>query len=66
MVIAAAARVGIAANAVRPADFISDNLRIQVNLFDSAVASGVERFLFLGSSCIYPKFAEQPIREDAL
>lgn len=67
VVIAAAARVGgIAANARRPADFISDNVRIQVNLLDSAVASGVKRFLFLGSSCIYPKFAEQPIREEAL
>jgi GDP-L-fucose synthase len=52
-VISAAARVGgIAANSSRPAEFISDNLRIQVNLFDSAVATGVERFLFLGSSCI--------------
>jgi GDP-L-fucose synthase len=57
---------GIAANASRPADFFSDNLRIQVNLLDSAVATGVERFLFLGSSCIYPKLAEQPMREDAL
>jgi GDP-L-fucose synthase len=63
---AAAAVGGIAANASRPADFFSDNVRIQVNLFDSAVAKGVERFLFLGSSCIYPKLAEQPIREDAL
>jgi GDP-L-fucose synthase len=67
VVIDAAAVVGgIAANASRPADFFSDNVRIQVNLFDSAVANGVERFLFLGSSCIYPKLAEQPIREDAL
>ena len=67
MVIDAAAAVGgIAANASRPANFFSDNVRIQVNLFDSAVANGVERFLFLGSSCIYPKLAEQPIREDAL
>jgi GDP-L-fucose synthase len=67
VVIAAAARVGgIAANAARPVEFITDNLRIQVNLLDSAVASGVRRFLFLGSSCIYPKFAEPPIREDAL
>jgi GDP-L-fucose synthase len=67
VVVSAAARVGgIAANSDRPADFISDNLRIQVNLFDSAVATGVERFLFLGSSCIYPKFADQPIAEDAL
>ena len=67
VVIAAAARVGgIAANASRPAEFISDNLRIQINLFDSAVANGVERFLFLGSSCVYPKLVQQPIREDAL
>jgi GDP-L-fucose synthase len=67
VVIDAAARVGgIAANAGRPADFVSDNLRIQLNLLDSAVSSGVERFLFLGSSCIYPKFAAQPICEEAL
>lgn len=67
VVIAAAAVVGgIAANAARPTEFISDNVKIQVNLLDCAVASGVERFLFLGSSCVYPKFAEQPIREDAL
>ncbi|MCB0933868.1 MAG: GDP-L-fucose synthase [Mycobacterium sp.] len=67
VVIDAAALVGgIAANASRPADFFSDNLRIQVNLLDSAVASGVQRFLFLGSSCIYPKFTAQPIPETAL
>jgi GDP-L-fucose synthase len=67
VVINAAAVVGgIAANAARPADFLSDNLRIQVNLLDSAAATGVERFLFLGSSCIYPKFAPQPITEDSL
>lgn len=67
VVVAAAAVVGgIAANDARPAQFYSDNVRIQVNLLDSAVAHGVERFLFLGSSCIYPKFAEQPIRESAL
>lgn len=67
VVIDAAARVGgIAANAARPVDFLSDNLRIQLNLLDSAVAAGTERFLFLGSSCIYPKFADQPIREEAL
>ena len=67
IVINAAAVVGgIAANASRPADFLSDNLRIQVNLLDSAVTSGVERFLFLGSSCIYPKFAAQPLTEDSL
>jgi len=67
VVIDAAAIVGgIAANASRPADFFSDNLRIQLNLMDSAVANGVERFLFLGSSCIYPKRAEQPLSEDSL
>lgn len=67
VVIDAAARVGgIVANSTRPADFFSDNLRIQVNLLDSAVASGVQRFLFLGSSCIYPKFCEQPVPETAL
>ena len=66
VVVAAAVVGGIAANASRPADFLSDNLRIQVNLLDGAVANGVERLLFLGSSCIYPKAAEQPIREDAL
>lgn len=67
VVIVAAARVGgIGANDRRPAEFTSDNLRIQVNLFDSAVASGVDRLLFLGSSCIYPRLAPQPINEDAL
>lgn len=67
VVISAAARVGgIGANSSRPAEFISDNLRIQVNLLDSSVAAGVSRFLFLGSSCVYPRLAEQPIREDAL
>lgn len=66
IVIDAAARVGgIAANASRPVEFLSDNLRIQLNLVDSAVATGVERFLFLASSCIYPKLAAQPIREEA-
>ena len=67
VVIDAAAMVGgIGANLSWPADFFSNNLRIQVNLLDSAVAFGVQRFLFLGSSCIYPKFAEQPIPETAL
>ncbi|WP_234812730.1 GDP-L-fucose synthase family protein [Mycolicibacterium confluentis] len=67
IVICAAARVGgIAANAESPADFISDNLRIQVNVLDSAVSTGVDKVLFLGSSCIYPKFAPQPLREDSL
>lgn len=67
VVIDAAARVGgIAANDARPAEFLSDNLRIQLSLLDGAVAAGVRRFLFLGSSCIYPKFAAQPIQEESL
>jgi GDP-L-fucose synthase len=67
VVVLAAARVGgIKANATRPAEFLSDNLRIQVNVLDAALKHGVERLLFLGSSCIYPKFAEQPIREEAV
>ena len=66
-VIDAAARVGgILANSTEPAQFLSDNLRIQLNLIDGAHEVGVERFLFLGSSCIYPKFAPQPIPESAL
>lgn len=67
VVIDAAARVGgIMANNTYPAEFLSENLRIQVNLMDAAAEFGCERLLFLGSSCIYPKFAEQPIREDSL
>ena len=67
IVIDAAARVGgILANASRPAEFIGDNLRIQNSLIDAALRTGTRRFLFLGSSCIYPKFAPQPIPEDAL
>jgi GDP-L-fucose synthase len=54
------------ANSTYPADFISDNLRIQVNVLDAAGYHGAERLLFLGSSCIYPKFADQPISEDSL
>ena len=66
-VVLAAAKVGgILANNTYPVDFLSDNLRIQVNVLDAAREHGVERLLFLGSSCIYPKFAEQPIREDSL
>lgn len=63
---AAALVAGIGANSRRPADFLSENLRIQINLLDSSVEHGVQRFLFLGSSCIYPKFAAQPIVETAL
>jgi GDP-L-fucose synthase len=66
LVMAAAHVGGILANATYPAEFLSDNLRIQVNVLDAAREHGVERLLFLGSSCIYPKFAPQPIREDAL
>jgi GDP-L-fucose synthase len=67
VIIDAAARVGgIMANSAYPADFLSENLRIQVNLFDAAVAARVPRLLFLGSSCIYPKHAPQPIKENAL
>ncbi|WP_205877820.1 GDP-L-fucose synthase family protein [Mycobacterium camsae] len=67
VVIDAAARVGgIMANNTYPADFLSENLRIQVNLLDAAVAAEVPRLLFLGSSCIYPKLSPQPIPESAL
>lgn len=63
----AAAKVGgILANDTYPADFLSENLQIQVNVMDAAVQFRVRRLLFLGSSCIYPKFAPQPISESAL
>jgi GDP-L-fucose synthase len=66
-VVLAAAKVGgILANSTQPVEFLSDNLRIQVNVLDAAREFDVERLLFLGSSCIYPKFAEQPIREESL
>lgn len=66
-VILAAAKVGgIVANSNYPVDFLSDNIRIQVNVLDAAQENGVERLLFLGSSCIYPKYAEQPIKEEYL
>jgi GDP-L-fucose synthase len=66
-VVLAAAKVGgILANSTYPVDFLSDNLRIQLNVLDAARENDVERLLFLGSSCIYPKFAPQPIPEDAL
>ncbi|GAA0606226.1 GDP-L-fucose synthase [Kribbella sandramycini] len=67
VVIDAAARVGgILANRDHPTEFLSDNLRIQVNLMDAALEVRTPRLLFLGSSCIYPKYAEQPIRESSL
>lgn len=67
VIVDAAARVGgIWANSTYPAEFLADNLRIQTNLFEAAHAADVDRFLFLGSSCIYPKMAPQPIPESAL
>lgn len=66
-VVLAAAKVGgILANSTFPVDFISSNLQVQVNVLDAALQFGVERVLFLGSSCIYPKHSPQPIREDYL
>jgi GDP-L-fucose synthase len=63
----AAAKVGgILANDTFPAEFLYDNLAIQQNVIDAAFRSGVEKLLYLGSSCIYPKFSRQPIPEDAL
>ncbi len=63
----AAARVGgILANQTYPAEFLFENLRIATNVIHESYRSGVERLLFLGSSCIYPKLAEQPLREDSL
>jgi len=63
----AAARVGgIKANNERPADFIRENLQIQTNVIDAAFRAGVSRLLFLGSSCIYPRLAAQPMSEDEL
>ena len=67
VVIVAAAKVGgILANSTYPVDFLNDNLRSLTNLFEAAHAADVERLLFLGSSCIYPKMAPQPIPESAL
>jgi len=66
-IVMAAAKVGgILANDTYPADFLFDNLMIEANLIDAAHRNDVGRFLFLGSSCIYPKLAPQPIPEDAL
>ncbi len=63
----AAAKVGgIMANATYPAEFIHENLVVETNVIDSAYRSGVKKLLFLGSSCIYPKLAPQPIREEYL
>jgi GDP-L-fucose synthase len=66
VVIAAATVGGIYANDTRPAEFIYDNLMIEANVIAAAHAGGAEKLLFLGSSCIYPRLAAQPITEDAL
>ena len=67
VVIDAAARVGgIMANSTYPVDFLQDNMLIQTNVMDAAHTADVDRFLFLGSSCIYPRHATQPIRESSL
>ncbi len=67
VVVVAAAKVGgIMANSTYPVEFLADNARIQTNLFEAAHAADVDRLLFLGSSCIYPKMAPQPIPESAL
>ncbi|TRW85401.1 GDP-L-fucose synthase [Mycolicibacterium sp. 018/SC-01/001] len=67
VVVLAAAKVGgIIANATLGADFIRENLMIQTNVIDAAYRNGTQKFMFLGSSCIYPKHAEQPIAEYAL
>ena len=63
----AAAKVGgILANSAHPAEFLRDNLQIQTNVIDAAYRHGVRKLLFLGSSCIYPKLAPQPIQEESL
>ncbi len=67
VVVLAAAKVGgIHANNSYPADFLLENIKIQNNLIEGAWNAGVRRFLFLGSSCIYPKFAAQPLKEESL
>jgi len=66
-VVLAAAKVGgIMANNTYPVEFLSDNVQVQTNVIDAALEYGVDRLLFLGSSCIYPKYAPQPISEEAL
>ena len=66
VVLAAATVGGIEANRSRPADFLLQNLRIETQVIEAAWRTGVRRLLFLGSSCIYPKLCEQPIREESL
>ncbi len=65
VVIDAAAKVGgIGGNSAFPVEFLTENIQIQSNLMDASHAAGVDKFVFLGSSCIYPRFAEQPIKEE--
>jgi GDP-L-fucose synthase len=66
LILAAAKVGGILANSTYPVDFLSVNLQIQSNVLDAALEAGVERVLFLGSSCIYPALAPQPIKEEYL
>jgi GDP-L-fucose synthase len=66
VVIAAAKVGGIQANNTYPVEFLSQNLQIETNLMDGAHEAGIEKLLFLGSSCVYPKMAEQPIKEEYL
>jgi GDP-L-fucose synthase len=66
VVIAAAKVGGIHANDTYPVEFLSENLQIETNLMDAAHAAGIQRLLFLGSSCVYPKMAQQPIKEEYL
>jgi GDP-L-fucose synthase len=66
IVIAAAKVGGIYANKTHPVEFLSENLQIETNLLDAAHAASIERLLFLGSSCVYPKLAKQPIKEEYL
>ena len=66
VVIAAAKVGGIHANNTFPVEFLSQNLQIEANLIDGAHAAGIEKLIFLGSSCVYPKLAEQPIKEEYL
>jgi len=64
--LAAATAGGILANSTRPAEFLYENLVIETNIIHAARSTGVKKLLFLGSSCIYPRMAEQPMREEEL
>lgn len=66
IIIAAAKVGGIHANNLYPVQFLSENLQIESNLMDAAHAAGIEKLLFLGSSCVYPKLSQQPIKEEYL